>query len=175
MQVFKWLIEFDFARHAMLTGIAVGTLCSLLSVLVVLKRMAFIGEGLSHAGFGGMATAVFLGVVGFRQDLVVLLFCVAMATMIGLLTRRRHIEHDSAIGIALVAAMAWGIFMIDLRQNVQGSHWYRNWLGAPHAAPNVEELLFGSLRSVSRGDMILAFAVSAVEKIRSSASGRVVY
>jgi ABC-type Mn2+/Zn2+ transport system permease subunit len=157
MQAFRWLVDYQFARHAMLTGIAVSTLCSLLSVLVVLKRMAFIGEGLSHAGFGGMGTAVFLGLVGFRQDLVVLLFCVAMAAMIGAMTRRKHIEPDSAIGIALVAAMAWGIFMSDLRR----TQWYRNWFGPPGVAPNMEGLLFGSLLSVSRDDMYLAFAVGA--------------
>ena len=90
-----------------------------------------------------------------------LLFCVAMAAVIGVLTRRRHIEPDSAIGIALVAAMAWGIFMSDLRRNVQGLDWYRNWFGPPHTAPRVEDLLFGSLLSVNRADMVLAFAVSA--------------
>jgi ABC-type Mn2+/Zn2+ transport system permease subunit len=162
MQSFRWIIEHQFARHAMVSGAAIATLCSLLSVIVVLKRMAFIGEGLSHAGFGGIGTAVFLGLIGWNQDLLVLAFCVAMAAAIGVLTRRRHLEPDSAIGIVLVAAMAWGIFMSDLRRNVQGASWYVHWFGAPMAPPNLEDLLFGSLVSIGRSDMVLALIVAAV-------------
>ena len=43
------------------TGLAVAMLCALLSVLVVLKRLAFIGQGISHAGFGGMGLAAVMG------------------------------------------------------------------------------------------------------------------
>lgn len=144
----------------MVSGAAIATLCSLLSVIVVLKRMAFIGEGLSHAGFGGIGTAVFLGMVGWNQDLLVLAFCVAMAAVIGVLTRRRHLEPDSAIGIVLVAAMAWGIFMSDLRRNVQGAAWYVHWFGPATAPPNLEDLLFGSLVSIGRPDMIMSVIVA---------------
>lgn len=162
MQSLHWIIEHEFARHAVIAGAAIATLCSLLSVVVVLKRMAFIGEGLSHAGFGGIGTAVFFGLVGFNQDLLVLGFCVAMAAGIGLLTRRRHLEPDSAIGIVLVGAMAWGVFMSDLRRNVQGAAWYVHWFGPPHAPPNLENLLFGSLVAISQSDMILAIVVAIV-------------
>lgn len=162
MQSLHWIIEHEFARHAVIAGAAIATLCSVLSVVVVLKRMAFIGEGLSHAGFGGIGTAVFLGLMGFHQDLLVLAFCVAMAAGIGLLTRRRRLEPDSAIGIVLVGAMAWGIFMSDLRRNVQGAGWYVHWFGRPQAPPNLEDLLFGSLVAVGRSDMILAIIVAAI-------------
>src|SRR5271155_3444301 len=104
MQSLHWIIEHQFARHAMVSGAAIATLCSLLSVIVVLKRRAFIGGGLSHAGFGGIGTAVCLRLVGWEQDMVVLALCMAMAIGIGVLTRRRHLEPDSAIGIVLVAA-----------------------------------------------------------------------
>jgi zinc transport system permease protein len=162
MQALHWIIEHDFARHAIIAGAAIATLCSLLSVIVVLKRMAFIGEGLSHAGFGGIGTAVFLGLAGVNQDLLVLGFCVMMAIGIGLLTRRRQIAPDSAIGIVLVAAMAWGIFMSDLRRNVQGAAWYVRWFGRPQAPPNLENLLFGSLVSIGRSDVYLAIIVAVI-------------
>jgi ABC-type Mn2+/Zn2+ transport system permease subunit len=162
MHSLSWIIEYQFARHALVSGAAIATLCSLLSVIVVLKRMAFIGEGLSHAGFGGIGTAVFLGLVGWNQDLLVLGFCVAMAVVIGVLTRRRHLEPDSAIGIVLVAAMAWGILISDLRRQVQGTGWYVHLFGAPAAPPNLETLLFGSLISIGESDMIMSLIVAAV-------------
>ena len=71
MQAFRELWQIELFRNALLAGIAVGTICSLLSVIVVLKRMAFIGEGIAHAGFGGMGTALFLGLTtgGGRRHL----------------------------------------------------------------------------------------------------------
>ena len=77
-------------RDALIVGIALGTVCSLLSVVVVLKRMAFIGEGIAHAGFGGMGTALVVGATGgvgglgtWQSDLIVLAFCMATAIAIG--------------------------------------------------------------------------------------------
>lgn len=154
MQALQWILEYEFARNALIAGFAIGTVCSLLSVVVVLKRMAFIGEGVSHAGFGGVGTAIFLGLAGLRQDLVVFAFCLATALGIGLLSRRRRLDPDSAIGILLVAAMSWGVLMDNLRTTFQSHAWYQNLValvGQPGARPpSYEQLLFGSLFNVGR-------------------------
>ncbi|QQS08811.1 MAG: metal ABC transporter permease [Phycisphaerales bacterium] len=82
---------------------ALAILCGLLTSLVVLKRMAFIGQGVSHAAFGGIgvwAILVFtLGGAasgigsGVASDtgrfVIVAVFCVAAALGIGLLSERR--------------------------------------------------------------------------------------
>ncbi len=135
-------------RDALVVGIALGTVCSLLSVIVVLKRMAFIGEGIAHAGFGGMGTALVVGATGgvgglgtWQSDLIVLAFCMATAIAIGALSRRRHVETDSAIGILLVASMAWGVLLIDLYPHLQRADWYVRMFGSGRPAPNVESLL----------------------------------
>ena len=78
---------------------------SLLSVIVVLRRMAFIGQGISHAGFGGVGLAAFFGLVGAWQNLVVLVFCLATAISIARLARRKRVGIDAAIGILLVGWM----------------------------------------------------------------------
>ncbi|MCX5661865.1 MAG: metal ABC transporter permease [Planctomycetota bacterium] len=163
MQAFHWLVEFSFARNAMLAGLAIGSVCSLLSVIVVLKRMAFIGEGVSHAGFGGVGTAIFLGLAGLRQDLVVFAFCLATAIAIGVLSRRRRVDPDSAIGILLVAAMSWGVLMDNLRSTFQQHAWYQQLVSAvgdPAARPpGYEQLLFGSLLNVGQQGVWLAFGL----------------
>jgi ABC-type Mn2+/Zn2+ transport system permease subunit len=157
-------------RHAFIAGIALATVCSLLSVVVVTKRMAFIGEGIAHAGFGGLGTALFLGLTGggltaggtWKTDLVVLTFCLATALAIGMLTRRRHVEPDSAIGIMLVAAMAWGVLMIDLHRNLQGQEWYMRLFGSQPRAFNTESLLFGALTNVGPYDAWLAVGAAVI-------------
>ena len=155
------LWRFHIFRDALIVGIALGTICSLLSVVVVMKRMAFIGEGIAHAGFGGLGTAVFLGLTAggaWKTDLIVLAFCLVTAIAIGILSRRRQVEPDSAIGILLVAAMAWGVIMLELRT----TDWYVRIFGAPRQAVNIESLLFGSLTSVSPYDVWLALIVATM-------------
>ena len=148
-------------REAIITGVAVAVVCSLLSVIVVLKRMAFIGQGISHAGFGGIGTAIQLGLaVGWAQDLLVLTFCLGTGIAIGVLSRRGRLETDSAIGIFLVGAMAWGVLMTDLSVVLQQHEWYWRWFGLETVRPGFEQLLFGSLLSVTPTDMWLALAVA---------------
>jgi zinc transport system permease protein len=138
-----------------------------LSVVVVLKRMAFVGEGIAHAGFGGMGTALFLGLTtagvsgSWKTDLVVLAFCLSTAIAIGMLSRHRHVEADSAIGIMLVAAMAWGILLTDLHRTLRYTDWYIHLFGRPRAPPNLEALLFGSLLNVGPYE-VWAAAIAAV-------------
>ena len=163
MQIFHDLANFPVFRYALVTGLAVGVVCSLLSVIVVLKRMAFIGQGISHAGFGGVGTAILLGLAaGWAQDLLVLAFCVGTGVLIGVLSRRKRLEADSAIGILLVAAMAWGVLVTDLSVVLQRYDWYRAWFGIDTVRPGFEQLLFGSLLSVTKADMWLALATAAV-------------
>lgn len=168
MEAFNDLWQIESFRNALFAGIAVGTVCSLLSVVVVLKRMAFIGEGIAHAGFGGMGTALFLGLSTaggggtWKADLVVLAFCLATALAIGMLSRRRHVESDSAIGIMLVAAMAWGVLLTDLHRTVGHTAWYIRLFGSPRPGPNIEALLFGSLLNVGPYDLRVAIIAAAL-------------
>jgi ABC-type Mn2+/Zn2+ transport system permease subunit len=102
---------------SLVTAAAIGLACAMLSVFVVLRRWAFIGEGIAHATFGGAGTAWILslmlpGVAMFRSDVgiycIAAAFCLAVALAIGALTRREHVYSDTAIGIFLVASLAWG-------------------------------------------------------------------
>src|SRR5690349_20355517 len=107
-------------RNALLTGCALGVACAVLSILVVLRRWAFIGEGVSHAGFGGVGTAwllslaiPFLGGEG-APYCVAIVFCLAMALVIGWVSRRDRVNADAAIGIVLVASLAWGFIALAI-------------------------------------------------------------
>jgi ABC-type Mn2+/Zn2+ transport system permease subunit len=145
-----------WVQSALITAAVVASVCSLLSVVVVLKRMAFLGEGISHAGFGGMATAIFFGLSGLAQNLFVVAFCVAAGLLIGTLSKRKHVEADSAIGIVLVASLALGLLIMDLRQ----TEWYAATFANP-AAVSIDELLFGSLVLINRAVMWQAIVIGA--------------
>lgn len=135
------------------TGLAVALFSAPLSVLVVLKRLAFIGQGVSHAAFGGVGVAALLASLGLLangapQFLVIYFFCLAAALLIGVLSRtttRGHSPHaDTAIGIVLVASMALGAILLKLARS--GTSW--------------ESFLFGSIVGVDWPDTAAALAVT---------------
>lgn len=101
-------------RNALIVAVAMAVACAVLSVFVVTRHWAFVGEGISHSGFGGAGTAWLLAVFlpAFDQPWVpyfaVVLFCVATAIGIALLTSRGRVATDTAVGIFLVATLAWG-------------------------------------------------------------------
>jgi ABC-type Mn2+/Zn2+ transport system permease subunit len=119
--------------------LAIAILCAPLSLLVVLKRLAFIGQGISHAAFGGWGVASLLagasatgGALAFAsrfagtmqgQLAIVYVLCLVAAMVIAWLsgpkgsTRSRSLEPDTAIGVVLVAAMALGALLNRLAAN----------------------------------------------------------
>ncbi len=127
----------DLFWPGVLTLLVVAGACSLLSVIVVLRRMAFVGQGVSHAGFGGVGLAAALGLAASAPAMlaIVLLFCLGSAFLIAALSRRRDTEPDTAIGIVLVGAMALGSVLLHLAHQ---------WHPADRV-PGWEGVLFGSI------------------------------
>jgi len=119
----KELFSNPVYRNALITACALGVACAMLSILVVLRRWAFIGEGVSHAGFGGVGTAWLLSlafpVLGSKGAayVVAIVFCMAMAMVIGWVSRRDRLNADAAIGIVLVASLAWGFVALRAYEN----------------------------------------------------------
>lgn len=146
----------DQLINALLTVTALACACAMLSVPVVLRRWAFIGEGISHAGFGGAGTVWLLALTFPWLDqahfvyLGVVICCLLTAVGIGLLSRSEHINADAAIGIFLVATLAWGFI---------ARHVY---LARTHNEPSwFESLLFGQMKDLSREYAISAVMLSA--------------
>ena len=52
---------YEFFRQGLVASVLVGSLCGLLGVYIVLRRMSYIGHGLSHAVFGGAVVAYVAG------------------------------------------------------------------------------------------------------------------
>ncbi len=136
-------------------ALAIVAQCSLLSVLVVLKRLAFIGQGVSHAAFGGIGVAAVLGLtatqtaaapyMGIPQFGVVLVFCLGAALLVGLLSDRSEpAREDTAIGIVLVVSMAVGAVLLSIART--GLAW--------------EGFLFGSLFNVTWADAAIAWGMA---------------
>jgi ABC-type Mn2+/Zn2+ transport system permease subunit len=161
---FQFIAEYPAAQRALIAGLAVAAACSLLSVFVVLKRMAFIGQGISHAGYGAAGTALFLGLVSSdgRYDVLVLAFCIATAWLIGFIARRRRLNEDTAIGILLAGTVAWGVFITNLSAAFQKPGgpiywpWYARNIGTGTATGDFDAILFGALLNITPAQAIVS-------------------
>jgi manganese/iron transport system permease protein len=156
-------------RNATVTACALAVACALLSVLVVLRRWAFIGEGVSHAGFGGVGTAwllsLFIPVLGSEGAAyaVAIAFCLTMAMVIGWVSRRERVNADAAIGIVLVGSLAWGFVAL---------HMYGQ-AGRPHgSASGWDFYLLGEVQNLSRPAMLSGVCVSLAVVITLVALGK---
>jgi manganese/iron transport system permease protein len=54
-------LQFGFMQRGLLASVLVAAVCGILGSFVVLKGLAFIGDALAHASFGGVALAFVLG------------------------------------------------------------------------------------------------------------------
>jgi ABC-type Mn2+/Zn2+ transport system permease subunit len=105
------LLGFAFMQRALLAGALIGAVCAIIGVYVVLKGLSFIGAGIAHASFGGVALGFILGI---NPILTAIAFCLATAWSIGLVARKIQVKEDTAIGIFFASTMALGILFIGV-------------------------------------------------------------
>jgi manganese/iron transport system permease protein/iron/zinc/copper transport system permease protein len=136
-------LQYEFFVRGLIAATVVGALCGLIGVYVVLRKMSYIGHGLSHAIFGGAVVAYVIS-VNFYVGASLWGFLSAVL-IIALTRRRKFIAADAAIGIVTTASFALGIALI--------SH-YRTFTRSFDAA------LFGNVLGVTQNDLYAIFAVT---------------
>jgi zinc transport system permease protein len=138
-----------FMLRAMVAGVVVGGLCAMIGVFVVQRGLSFIGDGLAHAAFGGIALGLLLGVAVERMTWVALPFTVAVSLGIAYVLRRGRLHGDVATGVFSAVSFALGVLLLGLR--------------AQGASPvSVETVLFGSILAISPEDLVVVCGVGAV-------------
>ncbi|KUK05059.1 metal ABC transporter permease [Methermicoccus shengliensis] len=138
------VLGYTFMQRALIAGLLVAVLCSAVGMFVVLKRLAFIGVGVSHASFGGVAIGFFLGIDPLLSALV---FSTGMAVLIGWMSRTGRMSEDSAIGIMFSVSMALGVLLVGLTTGY---------------TVDLFGYLFGNILSVTSEDLLYTLALSAI-------------
>jgi len=130
---------FEFMRRALIAAAIVGVVAAVVGSFVILKGMAFIGDALPHASFGGVAVAF---AMGFNLHLGGAIAALLTALAIGFIARRGLVRYDTAIGIVFIASFALGILIVSRQSgyvvdlfafvfgNVLGVSWTDVWLTA---------------------------------------------
>ena len=137
-----------FVRHALAAGLLVALAAALLGVTLVLRRLSYIGDGLSHVAFGTMAVA---GALNFSDRLSLSLPATAACAVLLLRGGRgAKIRGDAALAMLSVGAMALGYLLMNL------------FPGSSNVAGDVCSSLFGSasILTLSPADVRLCAALS---------------
>lgn len=156
----------DLMIRGFTAGVIVGALCALIGVFVVQRGLSFIGDGLAHAAFGGIALALLVepyalgsSFVRARPELakalaestswIAIPFTVLVALGIAYVLRRGKLRGDVATGVFFAVSFALGVIFLGLRPTT--------------ARPvHVETILFGSILAISPSDLATVAVVAAV-------------
>ena len=141
MNDFYLLFGYQFFRNAALAAVLTSLLAAMLGTYIVSRKIVFISGGITHASFGGIGMAYFLGMNPFLGATI---FSVLSSVGIEWISSRGKIREDSAIAILWSFGMALGIIFVFL---------------TPGYAPNLMTFLFGSILSVGAVDLWLMFGL----------------
>ncbi len=135
MDTFLGLFRYEFFQNAFWAALFAAISCGIIGAYIVARRIVFISGGITHASFGGVGLAYYLG---FNPILGAAIFGVFSALGIQYFSDRGNIREDSAIAIWWSLGMALGILFVSL---------------TPGYAPNLMSYLFGNIIIVSHGDL----------------------
>lgn len=143
MEFFSDIFQYGYLSNALWAALLSGVVCGLVGAYVVFRRMVFLAGGITHASFGGLGIAFYLGI---NPIFGALLFAVLSALGIEWASERGRIREDSAIGIIWSVGMAVGALFMSLRPG--------------YTSGDLASYLFGSIITVTSGD-VLALALLA--------------
>lgn len=135
------MLESEFMRLALAAGGIVGLLAPAVGFFLVQRRMSLIGDGIGHAAFAGVAAGYLLGISPVVTALVA---SVAGAVAVEWLRARRRAAGDQALALLFYTGIAAGVVLVSAA-------------GALDA--NLFAFLFGSILTVTRGDLVLVAAL----------------
>jgi ABC-type Mn2+/Zn2+ transport system permease subunit len=132
-----------FMQRALLAVLLIGSFVPAVGVWIVLRRLSYLGDAMSHALLAGVAGAYLLGI----SVIIGALFGgIAMALVIAALSRIPGIREDASIGVAETVLFALGLVLIGHQSG--------------KFSVDLTHFLFGQIATTSRGDLLLSAALA---------------
>ncbi|MCS6957850.1 MAG: metal ABC transporter permease [Aquificaceae bacterium] len=135
------LFSYSLFLEGFLSAFFIALSTSLIGFFLLIKRLAMLGAGLSHAAFGGIAIALLLDVdpIAFT-----VLYTVLLGLFIQFLVDKKSLPADTVVALFFSLGVALAIIILGMTEN----------LGA-----NVFSYLFGSMLTASTLDLLLSFLI----------------
>lgn len=137
------ILEYAFMQRALAAGLAVAAACSVMGLLLVLRRHSLFGDAMAHASFGGVAAGLAAGIYPIWAAYVV---SVASALAITSVRQRFDLSGDAAVAVLLSSGIAVGLVIISLTGGF---------------SVDIFSFLFGSILLVSPDELVLMAVLAA--------------
>lgn len=138
------LVSYDYLVKAFLAAVFASISCGIIGSYIVSRRIVFISGGITHASFGGIGLAFFIGI---DPLLGAVAFAILSALGIQFFTKVAEIREDSSIAIWWSLGMAIGIIFVFI---------------TPGYTPNLMSYLFGNILTVTVSELWFMFALSVL-------------
>jgi len=138
------LFTAEFGRRALIAATVIGVVAPFVGAFLVQRRLSLVGDGVGHLALAGVAIGTLVGVSGTWGALIVALLGAALLEMLRV---RGRLTGDLSLALLFYLGIATGVVGLSLAGRFNTSA-----LG----------ILFGSLFSISWGDVLLIGALGAI-------------
>jgi len=138
------LLGIDFMQRALLAALLTGLASPAIGTFLVQKRLALLGDGIGHVAVTGVALGLLTGASPTWTAVVV---AVLGAVAIEVIRERGHTNGDVALALLFYGGLAGGVLITGL---------------ANESGARLQEYLFGSITSISGGDVWFTFGLAVV-------------
>ncbi|UDI78170.1 metal ABC transporter permease [Staphylococcus taiwanensis] len=146
------LLNFDFMRYSLLSGILIGFIAPLIGAFIVVRRLSLIADALSHVTLGGISFGMFVLTISPALAIINpmwfgILFAIVGALLIEKLRTSYSNYQEIAIPIIMSAGIALSAIFISLADGFN---------------QEIVGLLFGSISAVSLSDLMTVVVISII-------------
>lgn len=136
------IFSYDFMQRAIISGVAIALLCSVVGLFLVLRRYSLFGDAVAHSSFGGIALGLLLGIYPMWTAYIISLVSAVLITKI---KQKFDISGDASVAILLSSGIAVGLILISLSGGF---------------SVDIFSFLFGSILLVNVADTILILGLT---------------
>jgi zinc transport system permease protein len=109
------LVQYEFLRNALLTGLLASVVCGIIGTFVVVRRITFVADGIAHCVLGGMGVAYFIQKMyfpAFHPFYGAVIAALGAALLIGFVRLHAREREDTVIGALWAVGMAVGVLFM---------------------------------------------------------------
>jgi zinc transport system permease protein len=138
------IFYYGFMQRALVSGIAIALLCSVVGLFLVLRRYSLFGDAVAHSSFGGIAAGLLIGIYPMWTAYVVSLVSALVITRI---KQKFDISGEASIAVLLSSGIAIGLILISISGGFN---------------VDIFSFLFGSILLVSVEDTVLVLGLTGI-------------
>lgn len=149
---FEYLLKYDFLQYALIAGIIIGVLAPLIGSIVVVKRLSFIADTLSHFSLAGVCFGVLLSKTINFTLISPLLMGILFSILGTFIIEKLRTQYKNYKELSMPIVMSFGVSLSGIFIS----------LSKGMSAEETNQLLFGNLYTVTLNDLIVILSLGTI-------------